>query len=575
MFRIASIVFLLILSTGSNAQIWKKKTEKKSDSTAVQEESTKEEKKGGGGNLFQKAIAKMSKGAAKMGGAMTGTTTSTASLESVEPMVFFNSNLVPKEVATIDQDFFNGWKEGGDFLGVMFLPKDKSFFYKIDGNVNFDGTKTEYQSTGLYTKIFGEAKQERVFEVQTSSGQKARFNLKAKKNNIHLVSVNGKTSGAEIDMSKDFTVQVKNFSTNPGALIRLQITGQTIGLRSWYDLGYFKPAATITIPGYILKHANGKNIKFKNAYLQVSDAELMEAKDESGFYKEPLRYYSGTSSVLPIKITNEADLFEGFKINESKSFSLGKMTAEFVKGNATTSRPFAHATTVAASTFAIKGTTYYYDQKENKFLETKETKTIEFPQIPDEKLDAILERMYANISTILKDELGVKILPAETVANTKEFEDIAPFTNKDNNTEEHFSRAYRRLRPMAMIVPLATTYKGEMALFKAAGANALLKVVLNLQVSWDGKAIMQPILDVELLGEKNGGDFAIMPTKYFTAKITGEGYKIKGGKAVTDQVIEEIVRLDDLMTMLRGGIQQLKSKEKQNGEYERIWDLQK
>ena len=570
------ITYFLVFTLASftvQAQIWKKDKSNKTDSTQTEETEKKEKQKGG--NLFQKAIAKVAKGAAKVGGGVTGTTTSTANLDVVEPMVYFSSNLVQREIGTMDMDFFGNWKAGGDFLGVMFLPKNKTFFYKVDGTVKFDGTRADYQSTGLYTQLFAAPKPSRVLEVETSSGQKAKFTLTAKKNNIQLVSINGKSSGAVLDASKDFTLQLQNFSTSPGSLIRLQITGQTIGLRTWYDLGFFKPAATITIPGYVIRHANAKGINFKNPYLQVSDAELCQAKDEGGHYQQPLYYYAGSSSALPVTLTNEPKLLDGLAVKETKSFPLGKMSYEVEKPNATSAMPFSWATKIAASTFAFKGTTYYYDQKESKFLETKTTKEINFPQLPDAKLDAILDQLYSRITTILKEELGATFLPAETVAGTKEFAAIAPFTSANENTDEHFMKAYKGLRPMEAIVPLATTFQGESPLFKAAGANALLKVVLNLQVSWDDKPVMQPILDVELIGPKNGGDLGLLPTKYFTANITGEGYKIKGKKEVTDAMVDEIVRLDDLLTCFRSGLKELIAKEKANGEYEPIWRLQR
>jgi hypothetical protein len=268
-------------------------------------------------------------------------------------------------------------------------------------------------------------------------------------------------------------------------------------------------------------------------------------------------------------------LFEGLTVKETKSFPLGKMAYEISKPNATSAMPVSWATTIAASTFAFKGTTYYYDQKQNKFLKTKTTKEIDFPQIPIAKQDAILEELFNRMTAILKEELGAIFLPAGTIAATKEFAEIAPFTSDNEYTDEHFSRAYKGLRPMAKVVPLATTFKGESSLFKASGANALLKVVLNLQVSWDDKPIMQPILDVELIGPKNGGDLGLLPTTFFTAKFTGEGYKIKGKKEVTDTLINDIVRMDDLMNSFRSGLKELIAKEKANGEYEPIWNLQK
>jgi hypothetical protein len=130
------------------------------------------------------------------------------------------------------------------------------------------------------------------------------------------------------------------------------------------------------------------------------------------------------------------------------------------------------------------------------------------------------------------------------------------------------------LHPLPSIVPLAATYNGEPALFATMGANALLKVTLNLQLSWDNTPQMKPILTVEMMGDKNGEETGVLLTKFFTAKITGQGYKLKKGMD-TQKILGDIVRIDDLMQMLRTGLKDLLDKEKQNGEYVPIWNLQK
>lgn len=76
------------------------------------------------------------------------------------------------------------------------------------------------------------------------------------------------------------------------------------------------------------------------------------------------------------------------------------------------------------------------------------------------------------------------------------------------------------------------------------------------------------------MGDKNGGEIGILPTRFFTAKITGQGYKLKKGMD-TQKILGDIVRVDDLLQMLRTGLKDLLAKEKENGEYVPIWNLQK
>ena len=87
-----------------------------------------------------------------------------------------------------------GWKNINDFVGVMFMPKDKLFTYKIDGFNKIDGKEADYETTGLYTKILDASPDARTMEMEMKNGQKAKFTLKPNKNQIKLVFINNKTS---------------------------------------------------------------------------------------------------------------------------------------------------------------------------------------------------------------------------------------------------------------------------------------------------------------------------------------------------------------------------------------------
>ena len=70
-----------------------------------------------------------------------------------------------------------------------------------------------------------------------------------------------------------------------------------------------------------------------------------------------------------------------------------------------------------------------------------------------------------------------------------------------------------------------------------------------------------------IIGTTNGDMY---PTKYFSSLIIGIGYKlndIKVGSQLTAGT-----RIEDLVTQFRKGLQALKQKEKENGDYNIIWD---
>lgn len=203
----------------------KKKTQtNQADSSAapVKDETKKEKKRG---NFFQKVIVKVAKGA----GGIVGTKT-TDNFGSFEPMIYFSSNLYGKEVGTMEIDFIPGWKKNSDLVTVMLMPADKLFFYKLDGSVKIDGAAADYLAAGSYSKIFKGSNNNKTSELETRIG-KAKFVLTPNKNKIKVVSFNNTKDNFKLDMNKDFSIQLENFSTRPGAMIKIKVAATVLGLR--------------------------------------------------------------------------------------------------------------------------------------------------------------------------------------------------------------------------------------------------------------------------------------------------------------------------------------------------------
>ena len=569
--KIILILIVVVCCSQTNAQFWKKKDNDTSQKDTTKKESnTDDGNKKKGGTFFQKVVAKVAKGAAKVAGA--GSTKNTDNFESFEPAIYVSSNLYPKSVGTMQTDFYNGWKEGGDLVGVMLLPKDKLFFYKLDGTVKINNKTTDYQSSGVYTTVLDGNNNNKIIELQTKAGKTAKFTLVPKQNKLKIISINNQTSNATIDMSKDFTIQIDGFT--PNALIKVEVVMQTVGLRAQIEAGSYKASKNVTIPGFIFKHLhvdkNQKNFKYNNPYILVSETEVKETKDENNNFKEPIKYYAGTSSYFPVNVVNAVENTHGIEIEEGN--------ASITKGNAFFSQPIENATIVAPTSVVLKGTTYYYDRKENKILGRTEitTKEVKFPQIPDAKLEQTVTELYNNITSILKDEMHVNIIAPETIAANTSYQKIGKYTNADENTEYNFVKAYKELNELPAASPLALMAFGEATLFEPLQANALLKISLDVQLSWnDRKPYMTPILNIELLGSPNGGNTGNgQTTKFFTAEINGESIEIKKG-IVTNEMLNNILQVNGLSNSFKIVLQKLIAKEKETNEYKTIWNLQK
>jgi hypothetical protein len=566
---------IIFFSTAAQAQLnpFKKKKENaavQDTAAAKTEEPEKEEKKKGGG-LFQKVVAKVAKVAGNASGAMLGTTKTTDNFDVIEPAIFVSSNIYPKSVGTMQTDFYNGWREGGDLVGVMLLPKDKAFFYKLDGTVKVNGDKADYQTAGVYTKILDGSNSNKVLEMETKSGKTAKFTLIPKQNKIKLLSVNGQTKNAVIDMAKDFTIELDGFT--PNAFIKIEVVMQKMGFRGQFEVGSYRAAKSITIPGYIFQHMNvgpdQADFKYTNPYIFVSETEVRETKDENGNYKEPVKYFAGTSSYMAVNVVNPVSNGGGLTVRDGD--------CRLEKGNAYFSPPVEMATKIATTTLVVKGTTYYYDVSESKAVDrtVTTTKELKFPQIPDSKLEAVAADLYQQMTAILKEELNATVIAPEQVTGNTAYKKLGIYMNEDENTEEHFRKSHKGLNEPPAMAPLAFSINGQAYLFEPLQANALLKTVLDLKISWQGKKpTITPYLNIELKGMPNGGiNGAAQLSYYFKGTVTGESIELTKG-VVTEEMINRILQVSNLTGAFRKGLQKLKAKEKETAEYTTIWSLQ-
>lgn len=574
--KLIPFMFALLLcnSFQSNAQFGKMfakkdKTEKPANDSVSKPKEDDKVKKSSGGGFMQTMITKLAKNAGKIAGKVTGFTKATDDLSSFDPVIVLNSNLYTKEVGTADMDLFNGWKQGNDMVTLFLLPKDKQGFYSLDGTIKIDGGKPENNGMGIYTKVQENTKKPKMVEFETKSG-KAKLALEPISHYIKIASINNKRDNCEIDMSKDFTLQLENISTKPDATISVSIVGVgALGFRTILGAGNFKASSNIKIPGFALKHiGTDGDVGFKNTYIIVSEAESKTAVDEAGFYKTPIEYAVMASDAKAVNVINAKAVFTGLIVQGEEKMELGKLEYELKKANAYGARPFEQIKNIVPSVFAIRGTTAMYSKKENKWTNTETTKTIDF-KIPEDKLDEFLLNLFTQTTTILKNQFGATILPTELVTNSKTFQNKAIYDNQDAvGASDFFSKSYKNLYPVSRNAPLASMMKGDYVMIKEIGESALLKVTLDIRVSYENSPLAIPTLNIELVGQNNGLGIG---TKFFTAEITGKGYSIPS--KAKNMNYDNMVRIDDMMILFKKGLQDLVAKEKQNNEYVELWKL--
>ena len=576
-----SLVLLLLMAycLNASAQFGKLKgmLGGKKDSTKVAKTSDSVREQKGGQNLWSKAIGKVAKMAGNLAGSMGGLITTTSTLENVVPIPYYLTNLHPSSVGVVSQSFFEGWESGGSAVMLSFSAKNSIQLHRIDGSVHIDGKPANYVAMGIYSAFLKDISKPKLVEIVTSSGQKSTFTLSAPKQSIKLLAINDQKANISLDLSKDVTLTLENLPSGDSTPVMVSLTGTTLGIKTFYEVGWFAPNSKITIPAAMFRNMNGasSNIGFADAYLQVSRAATNKVSNISGMYPE-IDYYNMSTDGKFITITAKPAFNKGLLAAATLDSPDGEVSYEVKKANAIYSPNLSRMKTLGITSFAIQGKTSLYDSKtkySGNDSYTTTTKTAQFPQFSDEVWDHILEKMYAKVTEILATELNINILPVEKVTSSKGYQRIAPFSKDEANTKSAFSRSYKNTKLLAGLRPLSETMgkkSGEYQVMQETGANATMRFTAGLNMSFEGsKAIMTPTLSFEINGEVLG---EIMTTNYLTGTVTGKGVVMKDKSKVDLATLENsFLNMPALMTAFRKSLQDIKQKEQQNGDYTIEW----
>lgn len=588
-----TLVLLSGLTLNSNAQFGKLKGlagGKKETATAETDTTKTVGKERVGGSFLNKAIIKIAKASSGLVMSATGQLITTDDLTSLTPMLSSSSNLYPISLGTADMLFFNGWKTGGNMITVFFTQKDKFGMAKIDGSVTIDGKPADYVSTGVYVSFTEASSKPSKVDVVTKSGQKASFTINPPKYPVKIVSINGQTGdNISIDLTKDAVIELNNPPGAENLQLHAKIAINQLGIKSFYDVGYFKGGNKLTIPAAAFRNLNitpgGKMLySFKNSYLSIDRVQNEVTTNTSGTYA-PIEYATVAQDGRFLTITKDPELNPGLTAKGSEKFPNGEVEYSFLKPNAFLSRPFDHIKKLGVMSFSIRGTTYVagkeskssssYSVGSTTYTTTTTTQTwAQFPTVPDQVWDGALESLYKDFTAVAQAELGAAVLPVEKITGTEGYGGISPFSKDDETTSVSFFHSYKDTKMISAYIPISEGYSGNSAnsrIMKESGANALMKFTFDMQIAIEkGKQVMIPKLAFEIVGENNGVFFG---TKYCTATITGKAVGFpKDNITVSD--IEKIIRKSDLLTVFKKGLQEIKTQEKQNGDYKLIWDLQ-
>ncbi len=571
--KVKLIISFCLLFSGSiaEAQFWKK--DKTESSTEVKKEEPKKT-----GNIFQKAMSKVTKMVGNLAGELGGSVAEAPNLNNVDVLASIGTNIFPKDLGLATNDFLKGeWIDNGDFTMLMLSSPNGFQYFKYAGTIKLNGKELKHQSFGIHTAVEAPNSGNKKISFENNGVEEGSFTVPPPSKNIQLLSINGAKSSVNIDLTKDVVLELANFSTGPDALIRVDIVTSIIGMRALTMAAYVKPAPKVVIPAAAFRNieTQNKGIGFKNSYLMVSDQQLVKSIAQSGVFKEPIIAVTGSNAGMWINVTNSPEIAKGIAFTENEKVNGNEMEISVKKLNAAYAMPLSFAKKIAVASMSIQGTTQFYESKTNNWTKTETTKSIEFPQIPEEWLQEELAGMYAQFTQATADVAKGQLLPENAISSAPSYELVQDFFKDEMNTADQFLAVYKKLNPIKPLTSSSMRLFGENALLKETGADALLKVNIALQLSYDGKPAMTPYLSIEMDGVSNGGFRSFVGnTKYFSITIKGAPYIIKKGKALTKEELTKIIQTSDLATAYKKALINLKEKEASIGDYEIVWKLQ-
>ena len=507
---------------------------------------------------------------------MTG---STADLGTVVPLVYRVSNTWPKSLGTMGTKMIPNWGDGGDDLvTINFTQRMGGMMSKIEGTVTVDGKPADYATAGVYSSVVPRKSGTRRVEVTTTSGQKSGFTIPAPRGTLRIMSINGQANPTTIDVTKDVTIQLAGMIAGDTSQIVVKVITSVIGLREFYDAYYTRPGATITVPAAAFRNLNiaPGNVKaganLNDSYLLVSRERWETVQEATGAFAG-IQVMTSESDGRMFKASPSADMNTGFATKAELSLPGGKLEYSLFKPGAFSSRPITQATNLAVISFAVRGKTYLQKVRTSTTGNTRttETRTLNFPVLPAATWDVALGELYGALSPVFAQELGATILPIDKVIATSAYRSMAPHSKDDETTDVQFTQSYKGTTLFSAVLPITEGWgwnQADARLMRETGANTLLKVTLDLELSEKGGASMIPTLAFELVGAPNGHSAS---TKFATGTITGAGRPLKKNEPITADVLREVMRTADFATALRAALKDFKAKEAANGDYQVLW----
>jgi hypothetical protein len=438
----------------------------------------------------------------------------------------------------------------------------------------------------------------------------ASFTIAPSKKQLKVISINGQKDNISLDLTKDVIIELEETRIPENTILQVGLAINQVGIKSIVRAAFIRNGSKLTIPAAVFRNMDfapglGVLYNYDKSFLSVDVNSIENATNVSGAFTS-VQYTSNYSDGKFVTVAKNPILNLGLTAKGEDKLKDGEMSYEFLKPNAFRSRPAEHIKKIGVMSFGISGnTTFEYKFtliKSNKENNVTTTTKVTFPQQTNEIWDAVLEKMYPEIMSIVKSEFNApEVLPLEAITQTAGYKSVEMFSKADFNTPASFSKSYRNGK---ILNEVPKEYKAR--IMKESGADAIMTLKLDLVAAAEKTKVEEakksdfgvivPKLTFEIVGKpKFDGD----EMKYVTGTITGKGIpadeiglevtihdpgniilskwdvntKRKVG-TITPERLDKLIRKSDLLKEFAKALKEIRDKEKTNNDYTTVWNLQ-
>jgi hypothetical protein len=532
-------------------------------------------------------------------------TSKTAELEVAVAKPIYYCGVFPMSVGTTAAKLMpDNTVEGDHIISISFFKNEGAGLFKIKGDVLLNGEPMEYVGVGSYLAKSSEPFVNPKIEIKTETGDHAALVVKAIPE-IKLLKVNGEGSLPVLDVSEDLEIEIFNPEGAENTRIKVSLLADIMGVRSFNHFADFEsgPAGVrkIKIPKQALanpevagqmgagNYNKGENLLLIERMLVTENDKLGAEQDKGQLHSAELLSVSCASMPVIVKGRQEGGLNLSLKVTGTT----GSAGFDFYKPNATTGIPLSQASTFGLTSFTLDGKTFREDVFSSSSTgygiggttvtrTTVTTYTYEFPQLPDDYWDYVMEVFYSSLTKMFKDKYKVNFVPVESVTATPQYSTL--FKTEVANTKYVIKKSYKntlRSSPKSLAEILGNVSSNNTSnvpivnMMKEINVDGLLSMSLKLTVGGnaDKKVVLSPELWISVIGRDENNNNK--QGTYLIGIIRAPGTPFNTDMVKKDkQALVNACSIPQVIEALDKALSTMKTKEGEFG-YDAIWSIGK